>query len=397
MNKHVLKYVCVLITILTTSTLFAQSGEKKQSVNVINTAVPFVTIAPDARGGGMGDVGVSSSADATSLFWNPAKYAFIEHRFGAQVSYVPWLKALVDDIGLFSVFGYYKIDSKSAVAMSLRYFSLGEVKFYNDQGHPLGDYNPNELALDATYSRKFSERISGAVAGRFIYSNLTQGQGGVDSHAGWSVAADVAFYYRLPIEMISMDGSTFNFGANISNIGRKISYTNNSVGLESFIPTTLRFGPSYEMDLDRYNNLAVFLDISKLLVPTPPTYAVDEDGKPIPNPDGDGFLIEKGKSNNVSVFRGMIQSFYDAPGGFSEEMQELMWSIGAEYWYNKLFAIRGGYFYEHKNKGNRQYLGLGASIRYSMFDLGFSYIVPTSRQVSPQDNTLRFTLSLNFD
>jgi hypothetical protein len=397
MNRTILRYACVLaITVLTASTLFAQSGNKDHKHNVINTAVPFLTIAPDARGGGMGDIGVSTSADVTSLFWNPAKYAFAEHRFGIQTSYVPWLRALVDDIGLFSVFGYYKINDKSAVAASLRYFSLGDIMFYNDQGKELGHFNPNEFAIDATYSRKFSDKISGAVAGRFIYSNLTQGQGGIETHAGWSVAADVAFYYRLPIEMISMDGSTFNVGVNISNIGRKISYTDNNIGLESFVPTTLRFGPSYEMELDRYNQLAVFLDISKLLVPTPPIYAYDTAGRLIPKPEG-GYEIEKGKSNNVSVFQGMIQSFYDAPGGFSEEMQEIMWSFGAEYWYNKLFAIRGGYFYEHKNKGNRQYLGLGASIRYSMFDLGFSYIVPTNRQVSPQDNTLRFTLSINFD
>jgi len=399
MNKPVLKYVCVLvITFLTVSTLFAQSGNKNQEehLRVINTAVPFLTIAPDARGGGMGDVGVSSLPDATSLYWNPAKYAFIEHRWGIQMSYVPWLKALVDDIGLFSVFGYYKINEKSAVAASLRYFSLGEVKFYNDMGVPLGDYNPNEFALDATYSRKFTETISGAVSGRFIYSNLTQGQGGIDSHAGTSVAADVAFYYRKPFEMSAMDGSHLNVGVNIANIGSKISYTNNPSDVSNaFIPTMLRFGPSYEMDIDRYNNLSLYLDISKLLVPTPPVYARDTSDNFIPRPDGNGFEIERGKNNHVNVFQGMIQSFYDAPDGFKEEMQEFMWSFGAEYWYNKMFAVRGGYFYENKYKGNRQYLGLGASIRYSMFDLGFSYIVPTNRQVSPQDNTLRFTLSIN--
>ena len=396
MNKTMLKYASVLvITILTTSTIFAQSGEKGQSPNVINTAVPFLTIAPDARGGGMGDVGVSSSADATSLYWNPAKYAFIENRFGIQTSYVPWLRALVDDIGLFSLFGYYKINDKSAVASSLRYFSLGDIHFIGPNQEDWGNWNPNELAMDATYSRKFSEKISGAVSGRFIYSNLTQGQGEVDNRAGWSVAADAAFYYRQPIELMAADGSTLSVGVNISNIGRKISYTNAS-GAESFIPTTLRFGPSYEVDVDRYNTVAVYLDISKLLVPTPPTYAYDEDtGERLYNLDGTP-QIEKGKNPNVSVFQGMIQSFYDAPGGFKEEMQELMWSFGAEYWYNKTFAIRGGYFYEHKYKGNRQYLGLGASIRYSMFDLGFSYIVPTNGQVSPQDNTLRFTLSINF-
>ena len=397
MNRLVFKYACILaITFLAAPALLAQSGHKDHEHNVINTAVPFLTIAPDARGGGMGDVGVSTSVDATSLYWNPAKYAFAENRFGIQTSYVPWLKALVDDIGLFSLFGYYKIDDKSAVAASLRYFSLGEIKFYDQHGSPLGDFNPNEFAIDATYSRKFSETISGAVAGRFIYSNLTQGQGDINSHAGWSVAADVSFYYRQPVELASLDASYFNVGVNIANIGRKISYTDDR-NFESFIPTMLRFGPSYEMEIDRYNNFAVYLDISKLLVPTPPIYAVDDEtGKLIDDGVG-GFVIEKGKSNNVSVFQGMIQSIYDAPGGFNEKMQELMWSFGMEYWYNKMFAIRGGYFYEHKNKGNRQYLGLGASIRYSMFDLGFSYIVPTNRQVSPQDNTLRFTLSINFD
>jgi len=397
MNRTILKCACVLaITTLTVSTIFAQSGEKEfdETLRVINTAVPFVTIAPDARGGGMGDLGVASSPDATSMFWNPAKYAFVEHRFGIQTSYVPWLRALVNDIGLFSLYGYYKIDNKSAVAASLRYFSLGEIKFYNEHGVPLGDFNPNEFALDATYSRKFSEKISGAVAGRFIYSNLTQGQGDISNTAGWSVAADVAFYYRQPVELASVDGSTFAFGVNISNIGRKITYTDNA-DLGSFIPTTLRLGPTYEIDIDRYNTFAVGLDISKLLVPTPPIYATDSLGNTIRNPDGT-YTIEKGKDPNVSVFQGMIQSLYDAPNGFSEKMQELMWSFGVEYWYSKLFAVRGGYFFEHKNKGNRQYLGLGASIRYSMFDLGFSYIVPTNRQVSPQDNTLRFTLTINF-
>jgi hypothetical protein len=376
----------ITVLSLSTSTVWAQQYYWSDNLRVINTAVPFVTIAPDARGGGMTDIGVSSSADVTSMFWNPAKYAFIENRFGVQVSYVPWLRALVNDIGLASIYGYYQIDDKSAVAASFRYFSLGDIKFYDEHGNPLGDFNPNELALDATYSRKFSERISGAVAGRFIYSNLTQGQV-EDGKAGWSVAADVSFYYQLPIEVMAFDGSTFGVGVNISNIGKKISYTDKS-GYESFIPTTLRFGPSYQMDIDRHNSLSVFLDISKLLVPTPPIYEKDE--------ETNEYVIVAGKDPNVSVFKGMIQSFYDAPNGFKEEMQEFMWSFGAEYWYNKLFAIRGGYFLENKNKGNRQYLGLGASIRYSMFDLGFAYIVPTNGQVSPQDNTLRFTLSFNF-
>lgn len=400
MKKSILKstgFICTFIFI-GISSVFAQSGTKDSydgRNRVINTAVPFVTIAPDARGGGMGDVGVSTSADVTSLYWNPAKYAFMDSKFGFQLSYVPWLKALVDDIGLFSLYGYWKINDKNAIAASLRYFSLGDVMFTDATGAPLGEFNPNEFAIDATYSRKFSEKISGAVAARFIYSNLTQGQSvqGQDAHIGWSVAADVAFYYREPIDVAY--GSTLAVGVNISNIGSKVSYSD-LTDKKSFIPTTLRFGPSYEIEIDRYNSIAAYLDFSKLLVPTPPVYAQDENGNFIYDEETQERVIEKGKNPDVSTFQGMIQSFYDAPGGFKEEMQEFMISAGVEYWYNKQFGVRVGYFHENKYKGNRQYLGLGASVKFSMFDLGVSYIVPTNSQVSPQDNTLRFSLSFNF-
>lgn len=385
MKKSVLKIVGLFFAIAIIGT---SAGYAQESSRVINTAVPFLTIAPDARGAGMADVGVSTSADVTSLYWNPAKYAFMENTFGFQVSYVPWLTALVDDIGLMSLYGYWRINDKNAVAASLRYFTIGEVKFTNLHGDPIGDFKPNEFTIDATYSRKFSEKISGAVAARFIYSNLAQGQaveGTTDTKAGTSVAADVAFYYREPIDVAY--GSTLSVGVNISNIGTKISYSN-STDMKNFIPTTLRFGPSYEIEIDRYNSIAAYIDISKLLVPTPPEYATD-------SASGERYIVD-GKDPDVSTFKGMIQSFYDAPGGFKEEMQEFMLAFGAEYWYNKQFGVRLGYFYENKNKGGRQYLGLGASVKFNIFDLGVSYIVPTGSSLSPQDNTLRFSLSFNF-
>ncbi|MDR0363574.1 MAG: type IX secretion system outer membrane channel protein PorV [Bacteroidales bacterium] len=394
MKKIILKSVGLFFAMVMLSVHIGYSQEDwktdARGSRAINTAALFLTIAPDARGGGMADVGVSSSADVTSLYWNPAKYAFIENTFGFQLSYVPWLTALVDDIGLMSLYGYWKINDQNAIAASLRYFTIGEVKFYNIEGDPMGDFNPNEFAIDATYSRKFSEKISGAVAARFVYSNLTQGQssGGADTKAGSSVAADVAFYYREPIDVAY--GSTLSVGVNIANIGTKMSYSHSAADMRNFIPTTLRFGPSYEIEIDRYNSIAAYIDISKLLVPTTPIYS-----DTTLSGDRERYII-KGKDPQVSVFQGMIQSFYDAPGGFKEEMAEFMFGLGAEYWYNKQFGIRLGYFNENRYKGNRKYLGIGASVKFNIFDLGVSYIIPTNSQMSPQDNTLRFSLSFNF-
>jgi hypothetical protein len=396
MNKSF--FICASAFIFTifiiTNNVYSQDGPV---FRVVNTAVPFLTISPEARGGGMGDIGVATSPDATSLFWNPAKYAFLDHKMSFQASYVPWLQALVDDIGLMSIYGVYKINDKSAVAASLRYFSLGEIQFVDEFGINKDKFEPNEFVIDATYSRKFSEKISGAVAGKFIYSNLTQGQSSSnteDVKAGVSVAADVAFYYQQPFDNVAT-GSTLSVGVNIANIGTKISYTDTNLD-NYFIPTILRFGPTYEINIDRYNSIAIGLDISKLLVPTPPEYKKDSSGALIKNTDGT-YAIAKGYNPNVSVFKGMLQSFYDAPGGFSEEMKELMWSFGAEYWYNKMFGVRAGYFFENKDKGNRQWLGIGASIAYNIVNLTFSYVVPTNGRNNPQDNTLRFTLTFNIN
>lgn len=394
-----MKNFCIktLLVLLVFTALILPKANAQDEPNVISTGVPFLTISPDARGGGMGDVGVSTSVDASSLYWNSAKYAFVENKGGFQVSYIPWLTKLANDIGLSSLYGYYKINDRQTIAASLRYFSIGKITFTDNNGGVIGDFKPNEFAIDVTYSRKFSEKISGALAARYIRSNLTQGQEvqGQATYAANAVAADLAFYYREPMENV-LNGSTLAVGATITNIGTKIAYTGGSAEDKAFLPTTLRFGPSFEMNFDDHNSLMVALEASKLLVPTTPIYATDSSGK----------YIVKGKDPNVSVIKGMLQSFYDAPYGFSEEMKEWMWSIAAEYYYSmnpgeKLFGIRAGYFHESPMKGNRQYLTFGISLTYNVFDLGVSYLVPTAfgtekSTISPQDNTLRFSLSFNF-
>lgn len=382
MQQMKIHYFLLLACILFTSNAFSQR-------NPITTAVPFLLIAPDARGGGMGDAGVSSTPDVYSLFWNPAKYAFADKDFGFGIGYVPWLRGLVNDIGLASVAGYKKFGDKQAIALSLRYFSMGTVTFTNDQGLELGDVKPNEWTVDATYARKFSPSFSGAVAGRFIYSNLVPVKYIENVRPGTSVAADVSLFYHKELEIKGLTASWFSFGLNISNIGAKISYSSSSV-TRDFIPTNLRLGPSMTMDIDEYNRLTVSLDLNKLLVPTPPIYATDSSGNPIKGE------IAKGKDPNVSVVTGMIQSFYDAPGGFKEELQEWTVSPAIEYWYNKLFSIRAGYFYENVNKGDRQFFTIGAGLRYNVFGLDFSYLVPVKSN-NPLQNTMQFTLLFNFD
>jgi hypothetical protein len=375
---------------------FGQDTEPSDGSRVISTAVPFLTISPDARSGGMGDVGVATTPDAYSMFWNPAKYAFIDKTFGFGIGYVPWLRSLVNDIGLSSVVGYGKIGDKQAIAGSLRFFSMGKVMFTDNDGNDLGEVKPNEWAIDATYARKFSREFAGAVAGRFIYSNLVPVDlANLSVRPGTSIAADVAIYYHHEMEIKGLANAFIDFGFNISNIGVKMSYSSTSI-VRDFIPTTLRLGPSFTMDIDEYNRVALSLELSKLLVPTPPVYLkranVNEDST-----DASGKrIISKGYDPDVSVVKGMIQSFYDAPYGFKEELQEINLAFAAEYWYNKLFSVRAGYFYESKYKGDRQFFTLGAGLRYNVFGLDFSYLVPIKSN-NPLQHTLQFTLLFNFD
>ena len=373
-----------------------QANYMGQRTSVVTTAVPFLMISPDARAGAMGDAGVSSSPDANSQHWNPAKYAFIDKNMGFSFSYSPWLRALVSDINLAYVTGYKKIDDMSAVSASLLYFSLGDITFTDINATVIGNYRPNEFAIDAAYSRKFSDHISGAVSARYIHSNLTQGQNvsGQSTKPGQSFATDVSLYYEKDLTFKNNLNGKFAFGANISNIGAKISYSNDNTQ-KDFIPTNLRLGPSLLLNLDDYNSITFMLDVNKLLVPTPPIYKTDSLNQPVYDDNGNQIIL-KGKNPNVSVVSGMLQSFYDAPDGFSEELHELTYSLGVEYWYDKQFAIRGGYFYEDKTKGNRKYFTLGAGLKYNVFGLNFSYLIPTD-QKNPLENTLRFTLVFDFD
>ncbi|MGB0882477.1 MAG: type IX secretion system outer membrane channel protein PorV [Vicingaceae bacterium] len=364
-------------------------------LNTITTAVPFLLIAPDSRSGAMGDVGVSSSPDANSIHWNVAKMAFAEKEMGVSISYSPWLRRLVPDINLSYVSLYKKVGDDAAIGGSLRYFSLGDIKFTNERGDPIGDFNPAEFAIDVGYSQKFGERFSGGLAARYIYSNLTGGidvQGG-DTKAGKSFAVDIGMFYTNDEAEIFGQDAIFNAGLSISNVGRKISYTNDAVA--DFIPINLRFGPSATFLLDDYNSITVLTDINKLLVPTPPVYATDESGSVILDDDGNP-TVAAGKNPDVPIVTGIMQSFSDAPGGFSEELKEYNISAGLEYWYNKQFAVRTGYFHEAAVKGNRRYITTGLGLKMSVFAIDFSYLIPLT-QNNPLANTFRFSLMFNFD
>lgn len=392
------KFLALIVLSAFATTTFAQSSQTsdllKNKINAITTAVPFLMIAPDARGGGMGDAGVSSSADANSMHWNPAKFAFIEKDFGAAVSYSPWLRGLVTDINLAYLGGYKRINERQVIGASLLYFSLGNINFTNEQGQDMGSYKPNEFAVDVCYAYKFVDNFSGGIALRYIYSNLTGGAyvGGAASKAGQSVAADVSLMYNKPLEIGKQDAN-FGLGLNISNIGAKISYTENLD--RDYIPINLRIGPSFLYNFDKSNSLAFMVDFNKLLVPTTPSYKTDSLGRYVRDANGD-LVIDKGLDPNVPIVTGMIQSFYDAPGGFNEEMKEINVAIGTEYWYEKQFAVRAGYFHEASTKGARKYVTLGAGLRYSVFGLDFAYLIPVE-QKNPLENTLRFTLLFDFD
>lgn len=391
--------IATLTALLLTLNISAQTYNdllgQDEKVNTITTAVSFLTIAPDARSGALGDAGVASAPDGSSIHWNPAKLAFIEKDMGFSISYTPWLRALVDDINL-SYLGFFKkIDEDQAIGASLLYFTLGEIQFTDDQGGSLGTVSPNEFALDFAYSRKLGEDFSGGIALRYVYSNLTAGQiaGGIETKPGWAIAADVSAYYQKDIDF-NRTPAKFAAGINISNIGNKISY---SESIESdFIPINLRFGPSLTFQLDDYNSLALLLDINKLLVPTPPIYKRDETSSGYVYDDDGNLVIESGKDPNRGVVSGIFGSFTDAPGGFSEEMKEFTISSGVEYWYDKQFALRGGYFYENELKGNRKFFTLGLGLKYNVFGLDFAYLVPIAQR-NALENVLRFSLTFDLD
>jgi hypothetical protein len=393
MKKKTVVILLFLAALAANTELFSQSSSGE--LNAIQTVVPFLTIAPDSRAGGMGDAGVATTPDVYSMHWNPAKFAFIDGAGGVGISYSPWLRNLVPDINIAYLTGYKRIDKRQVLSASLLYSSLGDVPFTDDFGNLERTFNPNEFSLDAAYSRLFTDNLSGGIAFRFIYSNLTGGSytGGVATKPGISFAADISGYYQKAISVFNKDGQ-FGFGLNFSNIGSKMSYSDAQTS--DFIPMNLRLGTAGTIFLDNYNKLTLTIDLNKLLVPTTPIYSIT-------TPDS----IISGKNPNVGVPAAIFQSFYDAPGvwnteqqkftgKFKEELQEITFSYGLEYWYNNQFAIRGGYFHENETKGNRKYFTAGAGFRLKIFTLDFSYLMPLA-QNHPLARTLRFSLAFDFN
>lgn len=371
-------------------------GRSDLQLNTITTAVPFLLITPDSRAGALGDAGVATSPDANSIHWNPAKFAFIEKNMGLSISYSPWLRQLVPDISLSYVSFYKKLGKDHTIASSLRYFSLGDIKFTDDVGNALGDFRPNEFAVDLSYSRKLADKFSAGLAARYIYSNLTGGidVSGANTRAGTSFSVDVSAFYTNPDVNIFGQEAVFNVGLNVSNVGAKISYTDDAN--KDFIPMNMKLGQSLQFVLDDYNSIAIITDVNKLLVPTPPIYKLDKTGSPELDPVTNEPIIDKGMDPDVAVMNGLMQSFYDAPGGMTEELREYNISAGLEYWYNKQFAVRAGYFHEHITKGNRKYVTVGLGLNMSVFTIDMSYLYATT-QNNPLANTLRFSLMFNFD
>lgn len=374
---------------LTTDELLGQ-------LNTITTAVPFLLITPDSRAGGMGETGVATTPDVNSMHWNASKLAFADKKMGMGISYSPWLRALVPDINLAYISFYTKPNKNSAFGASMRYFSLGNITFTDVVGNTIGQFKPNEFAFDFGYSRKLSDKFSAAMTARIIRSNLTNGitVQGQDTRPGTAVAVDLSGYYHNDDLKISGKPTTFMAGMAITNIGNKISYST-SIN-KDFIPINLRLGSGISVKADDFNRIGFQLEFNKLLVPTPPVYEID----PLtgsPKIVSGQYVILAGKDPNRSVPEGIFGSFSDAPGGFREELKEINICTGLEYWYNETFAVRMGYFYEAPTKGNRQFFTLGAGIKYNVFGLDFAYLIPTNAQRSPLQNTLRFSLTFDFD
>lgn len=386
------------LSLMTACGAFAQNTGSNGQVNTITTAVPFLRITPDARAGGMGDVGIATTADPNAQYWNVAKLPFASKKIGISATYTPWLKDLVPDIYLAYLSGYYKFggtegtenEDNQAISASLRYFNLGDINFTDINAEPIGTGKPREFSFDLGYSRKLSEYFSTGVTLRYVNSSLLNGPGaqaGTDTKPGNAFAADLGFFYSKTKQIDEFRGNNFSAGLVLSNLGSKISYSSTR---RDFIPANLGLGAAYTAGLDEYSKLTFALDVNKLLVPTP-LAVKDSSGTNIPGQ----YYIPSDKG----VAGGIFGSFSDAPGGFSEELKEFQISVGAEYWYQNQFAVRAGYFYENKDKGDRKYLSLGLGVKYNVFQLNAAYLVPSGSGISrnPLSNTLRFSLIFEFD
>ncbi len=357
---------CLQQAAVAQSTTTTTGGDNK----TIITAVPFLTITPDARAGAMGDVGAATSPDGNSAFWNPGKLNFVQKAYGVNVNFTPWLRKLANDVYLSNLSGYYKLSKQDAVAMGFTYFSLGSLQFTDVNGGAVATFNPRELSLYATYSRALSENFGVGATLRYINSDLSgnfSNSTGVQAQAVNSASVDLGAYYKTELS-IAGNPSELAFGGSISNIGPKVSYSNNQRA--DFIPTNLRLGTSLTTEIDEFNKFTVAVDANKLMVPTPVNGTV---------PD------------NIPLFQGMFQSLYSAPGGGSEKLSEIQWGVGLEYWYDNLFAVRGGYFHEDREKGNRRYFTTGIGLHYQVFGLDLAYVIATDVN-HPLNETLRFSL-----
>ncbi|MBQ8709894.1 MAG: type IX secretion system outer membrane channel protein PorV [Bacteroidaceae bacterium] len=395
--KKALSIIVLLFLVLS-----ARAQDVKNQLNPIYHGANSHAIAPDARAGGMGDVGVATDPDVNSQYWNPAKYPFCISRSGVALNYTPWLRQITPDIDLANITGYYRLGDYDALSGSLRYFSLGEVAESLDDD--ANTFKPYELAVDVAYSRMLSETFSAGVSLRFIYSDLAyKGEGSDALKPASAFAADIAFYHNGYLNLGGHE-SQLGWGLNISNVGSKLSYDEGNT--TEFIPTNLRLGTSLLVPFDEYNTLSISADANKLLVPTRPTmdqyvdHMVKTEGGEAKDYEKDygGYRtwLEGEGYFNVSPISGIFKSFHDAPNGFKEEMQEIQWSVGLEYAYNNQFFLRGGYHYEHPNKGNRTYWTVGAGFKMNVFSLDAGYVISTA-QSNPLDQTLRFSLAFDMD
>jgi len=381
-------------------------------LNTITTALPFMSITPDSRAGGMGDAGTALSPNSTSVYWNTSALSFSKVKSEVSLSYVPWLRQLTNDIHLSYLSGYVQLNKIHTIGGSLRYFSLGEITFTDASGNVIRDDKPSEFELTGAYAFKLADKLSIGLNGKFAYSNLTGGLtvGGVNTKPGVVGAADLSFtYYNDEAKIGKLDG-VYTFAATFNNIGNKVAYS--ELAQRDFIPMNMKIGNSFKAEFDRYNHVTFAVDLQKLLVPTPGITKLTVGYEGLPN---DAFI---GRTSDVGVISGMIQSFYDAPGALAkdedgnfiqntdgsyeivkgsrlkEELAEINIAAGIEWWYNDVFAVRSGVFIENKNKGNRQFLNFGASLKYNMFAFDFSYLASISGRQSPLANTLRFTIRL---
>jgi hypothetical protein len=375
-DYFVVSVVCLPVMVMAQPT---QSDGKR--TNTIQTAAPFLLITPDARSGAMGDAGVAISPDANSMHWNAAKLAFLDKPTGLSASYTPWLRNLVPDVDLGYLSIYHRLDDRNTIGGALRYFSYGSIQLTDNSQNDIGVYSPNEFSVEGSFSRRLGDGFSLGTALRYIRSSLSNGQfNGQDIQPATALAADASAYYKTGTFLLGNDAE-LALGLNLSNIGSKMSYSEG--GSKSFLPANMKLGAATTFLFDQLNHFTVALDMNKLLVPTNPIRDVN------------GNIIE-GKDPDRSVPAAIFGSFSDAPGGFSEELSEISFSLGTEYWYNKQFALRSGYFYEAPTKGDRRYLSIGAGLKYNVFNLDFAYLV-ANQQTSPLAQTLRFSLVFNFE